>query len=232
MSNGLTTQVEQTAAVDADAIPFEPYYDRDGIVIYNADCRQVLPHLGEFDLVLTDPPYGIDYQSARRFGNQRKPKIHGDKEYPVWIFENLKPSVATLAFCRWDQLHLVPKPKSFIAWDKGRHSMGDLKHEYGRQWEACLFYPGERHAFTKRPVDVIRVDCVSPDKLMHPNEKPVALMQKLISHHQCQTILDPFMGSGTTLVAAKLEGRQAVGIEINEKYCESAANRLDQGVLF
>lgn len=210
-------------------MPFEPYYEQDGITIYNADSEYVAPNI-ECDIVLADPPYGMDYQSAWRIDSQRKEKIHGDDKYPMWIFD-LKPAVALLSFCRWDNLSDVPTPKSFIVWDKQCHSMGDLSHEYGRQWEGCLFYPGPRHKFRKRPKDVISIPKVPPQQLTHPNEKPVDLLRHLINHHDGD-ILDPFMGSGTTLVAAKLEGRKAVGIEINEKYCEAAANRLAQGVLF
>lgn len=109
--------------------------------------------------------------------------------------------------------------------------MGDLEHEYGRQWEAIAFYPGPDHAFVKRPVDVIRVPCVPPSELTHPNEKPVRLLTGLASSHYGDTILDPFMGSGTTLVAAKNLGRKAIGIEIELKYVKIAIERLEQEVL-
>jgi site-specific DNA-methyltransferase (adenine-specific) len=208
----------------------KPYYDQEGIVIYHGDCREILPQLEPVDLVLTDPPYGIDYQSARRTEHQRKDKIFGDKEFPLWLFEICTPLNALFVWCRWDILPKIPMPKSFIVWDKGRHSMGNLEHEYGRQWEAIAFYPGIKHQFIKRPVDIIKASCVSPDKLSHPNEKPVAAILPLIKSHR-GNILDPFMGSGTTLVAAKQLGRKAIGIEIEEKYCEIAVKRLAQKVL-
>lgn len=207
-----------------------PYYDCDGITIYHGDCRDILPHLPKVDLVLTDPPYGIDYQSARRTEHQRKPKIQGDKEFPLWIFDLLAPSIGMFIWCRWDMLIGLPEPRSFIVWDKCVHGMGDLEHEFGRQWEGCAFYPGPDHVFIKRPVDVIRAMRIAPERLVHPNEKPTNALTPLIQSH-AGTILDPFMGSGTTLRAAKDLGRKAIGIEIEEKYCEIAVRRLAQEVL-
>jgi site-specific DNA-methyltransferase (adenine-specific) len=209
----------------------KPYYqdDKYGITIYHGDCREILPGLPKVEIILSDPPYGIDYQSSRRTVEFRKPKIVGDDAFPLWIFAQ-NPSVAMMLWCRWDILPSLPMPDSFIVWDKLRHGMGDLKHEFGRQWEAVAFYAGAEHEFTHRPVDVIRSPCITPEKLRHPNEKPVGAIIPLIRCHK-GTILDPFMGSGTTLVAAKQLGRKAIGIEIEEKYCEIAVKRLRQDVL-
>lgn len=207
-----------------------PYYQDSAVTIFHGDCREILPMLPKVDLVLTDPPYGMDYQSAWRTEWQRKPKIHGDEAFPVWVFD-IRPAVAMFLCCRWDNLQCdLPKPKSFIVWDKCRHGMGDLEHEFGRQWEAIAFYPGENHRFLRRPVDVIRVPCIPPSDLKHPNEKPPEMWSPIIASHP-GTILDPFMGSGTTLRAAKDLGRKAIGIEIEERYCEIAAKRMAQEVL-
>lgn len=207
----------------------KPYYQDKYCTIYHGDCREILPSLEPVDLVLTDPPYGMDYQSAWRIVRERHDKIHGDGEFPLWIFDKLKPLNAMFLFCRWDNLYELPKPRSFIVWDKGSHSMGDLQHEFGRQWEGCAFYPGPEHKFEFRPVDVIRAAKVPPTALRHPTEKPVSVLTPLITSH-LGLILDPFMGSGTTLRAAKDLGRKAIGIEIEEKYCEIAAKRLAQEV--
>ena len=102
--------------------------------------------------------------------------------------------------------------------------MGDLEHEHGRQWEACCFYNRENHKFIKRIPDVIFAD-ITGNKL-HPTEKPLTLMKDLIGANYAHTILDPFMGSGTTLRAAKDLGRQAIGIELSEEYCRIAVDRL------
>jgi len=208
----------------------KPYYGPHcGITIYHGDAQEIVESLAIPSLVITDPPYGMDYQSEWRTEWQRKPKIHGDTEFPQWIFE-LRPSVAPFVFCRWTNLRDIPQPKSFIVWDKLRHGMGDLEHEFGRQWEGIAFYPGKTHRFNRRPVDVIQCACVPPVALLHLNEKPEGIITPLISAHEGD-ILDPFMGSGTTLRAAKDLGRSATGIEISEKYCEIAANRLSQEVL-
>lgn len=167
----------------------KPYYQDNWVTIYHGDCREVLPYLSQPDLILTDPPYGIDYQSSRRTGWQRKDKIAGDKEFPLWMFSEAKPTKAMLVFCRWDILPQLPVPKSFIVWDKVVHSMGDLKHEYGRQWEAIAFYPASLHEFVYRPKDIIRIQRVSPNDLVHPNEKPVELMRQLIQPHKCESVL-------------------------------------------
>lgn len=207
----------------------KPYYQDDHCTIYNCDCREILPELPKVDLVLTDPPYGINFQSSRRIECERHDKIVGDDEFPMWIF-NLKFEIALMVWCRWDNLYQIPKPKSFIVWDKMIHGLGDLKHEFGRQWEGCAFYPGEKHEFINRPVDVIRCQRITPGDMVHPAEKPTGAIKPLLVPHRGR-ILDPFMGSGTTLRAAKDLNRKAIGIEIEEKYCEIAVRRLEQEVL-
>lgn len=207
----------------------KPYYQDDAVTLYHGDCREIVPQLGKFDLLLTDPPYGMDYQSARRTEHQRKDKIYGDKELPIWAFE-WRGDIASFFFCRWNNLPQIPTPDSFIVWDKMRHGMGDLEHEYGRQWEAIAFYAGENHSFTKRPVDIIRVACVPACDLIHPNEKPIEIITPLILAHPSKTILDPFSGSGCVGRAAKDLGRKCTMIEMNEAYCEIAARRMQQEV--
>lgn len=204
----------------------KPYYETELGKLYHGDCLDILPHLEPVDLVLTDPPYGMDYQSAWRTDKtQWKPKIHSDYEFPLWIFD-LKPSVALFVWCRWDNLKTIPMPKSFIVWDKCCHSMGDLEHEFGRQWEAIAFYPGPQHKFKKRPVDIIRCPKVSPEKLTHPNEKPPGVLYPILKTHD-GVVLDCFIGSGTTAVACERLKRRWIGIEIEKKYCEIAAKRIE-----
>jgi site-specific DNA-methyltransferase (adenine-specific) len=207
----------------------KPYYEHAGITIYHGDCREILPELGEVDLVLTDPPYGMEFQSNYR--RVKHDKIRGDDSLPLDVIDKCIKiaSCACYVFCRWDNLSAMPKPKSTIAWIKNNWSMGDLKHEHGRQWEACCFYPGPLHFFKKRIPDVIQRKRTG--NVLHPTEKPLYLLTALIDANEGDLILDPFMGSGTTLRAAKDLGRKAIGIEIEEKYCETAAKRLAKEVL-
>jgi len=205
----------------------KPYYETPLGKLYHGDCLEIMPQLEPVDLVLTDPPYGIDYQSAWRTDRtQWKDKIQGDNEYPLWVFD-LQPLNALFVWCRWNNLKEIPMPKSLIVWDKMCHSMGDLKHEFGRQWEALAFYPKQNHEFIKRPVDIIRCPKVTPEKLLHPNEKPVGVYYPILKSH-AGTVLDLFFGSGSLGVACERLKRKWIGIEIEEKYCEIAAKRIDQ----
>lgn len=207
----------------------EYYNDGKGIVILHGDSEEIVRSLPPPELIICDPPYGMDYQSGWRTKHQQMDKIANDKKFPAWVLE-LKPSVGMFLCCRWDNLYEIPKPKSFIVWDKMRHGMGDLEHEFGRQWEGIAFYPGPQHKFDGRPVDLIRTASTPPHKLVHPNEKPPQLFTSLIMSHK-GNILDPFCGTGSVLRCAKDLGRTATGIEIEEKYCELAAERLRQEVL-
>ncbi len=140
-----------------------------------------------------------------------------------------KAKVAAYVFCRWNNLTMMPTPRSVLVWVKNNWSMGDLEHEHGRQWEACCFYPQKEHQFVTRIPDVLTVN--RTDNYFHPTEKPVALMSKLIAANKVKTVLDPFAGSGTTLVAAKKLGCKAIGIEIEESYCQTTVKRLAQNPL-
>jgi len=216
---------------DGVSLP-KPFYDEDGITLYCGDCREILPGFADksFDLCLTDPPYGIDFQSNYRL--KKHDRIEGDEQLPLMEIADCMrvSSRAVYVFCRWDNLSEMPKPRSVIAWVKNNWSMGDLLHEHGRQWEACCFYPLDGHEFIKRIPDVIHANRTGND--LHPTQKPVNLIQAILAANVGDKILDPFSGSGTTLVAAKQLGRKAVGIEISEKYCEITVKRLSQMELF
>ena len=213
------------------------YYSDKRVAIAHGDCKEVLPQLKakSVDLILTDPPYGIKYHSRYYIGRNPFEPIIGDDHYPIEILPELRRITrkAIFMFCRWDKLVEIGPPKSFIAMIKNNWTAGDLKGGFGRQWEGILFYPCEDFQFNTRLPDVIDCRRVLPNALLHPTQKPEYPCRLLIQ--ECSLpgdiILDPFLGSGTTLVCAKTLGRRAIGIEIEERYCEIAANRCSQEVM-
>jgi len=196
--------------------------------LYYGDCMDILPTLSDIGTVITDPPYGMSYQSNSRI--EKHLKIDNDNSTDLanfvidWAIKNAKHSV--YAFGRWNNLKDYPTPKSLITWVKNNWSMGDLKHEHGRQTEVAFFYALESHFFPKqRPTDVI----IHPrtNNEYHPTEKPIGLMQQFVDWTD-GIILDPFMGGGSTGVAAVKEKRKFIGIEKEKKYFDIACTRIEQ----
>ena len=201
--------------------------------LYLGDCREVLPTLGKVDAVVTDPPYGMSFQSNHRASKHERIANDDTEDLLLWAC-GLNPRHSAYLFCRWDNLFAVPKPKSVITWVKNNWSMGDLEHEHARQTEVALFYPGPDHDFPKtRPTDVIKAPRTSNEH--HPTEKPVQLMRAIIEWTR-GVVVDPFMGSGSTGVAASAMGRDFIGIELHEPYFDIACRRIEeaqrQGDLF
>lgn len=209
--------------------PFAPYYDQDGITIYNADCRQVCPFLPRFDLLLTDPPYGINYgkqiaKTQKRFGWKQydadKGAVDWDADRPArWVLESMRSLAETQII--WGGNYFsdaLPPSQCWLIWDKGQRkfSLADAELAWTSMDKAV------------RAFDYARAKA-NRDGRVHPTQKPLALMQWCIGHvKNVETILDPFCGAGTTLVAAKLQGLKAVGIEVSEAYCEAAVKRLEE----
>ena len=207
----------------AEGLPFEPFYQDSHCTIYNADCRKVLPWLERVDLLLTDPPYGIGEDGgARRTRGSKKTngvKAGWDSIRPPRAVFELMLDVSNEQII-WGGNYfadMLPATRGWLYWEKlmgGDFSDGEV---------AWTSRDAVLKQFTKAKQTASR---------MHPTQKPLALMQWCLGLvPDAETVLDPFMGSGTTLVAAKLEGRRAVGIEISEKYCQIAVNRLRQRVL-
>lgn len=192
-------------------------------VLYLGDALEVAPEIPQPQSVVTDPPFGMAFQSNFRTVDYRP--IAGDASEALLLWAcDLQPSHASYIFCRWDNLRAVPKPRSVVTWVKNNWSMGDLEHEHARQTESVLFYPGCDHCWPAgRPNDVI----VAPrtGNIHHPTEKPVGLMGAIVEW-TAGTVLDPFMGSGTTGVACMRLGRRFVGIEIDEGYFRTACRRI------
>lgn len=201
--------------------------------LYLGDCRDILPVLPSLDTVVSDPPYGMSFQSNHRIQQHERIANDDNEDLLLWACA-LQPRHSAYLFCRWDNLFAVPKPKSLITWVKNNWSMGDLEHEHARQTEVALFYPGPEHDFPKsRPTDVIKAPRTGNE--YHPTEKPVQLMRAIIEWTR-GIVVDPFMGSGTTGVAAVQMGREFVGIELHEPYFDIACRRIEeaqrQGDLF
>ena len=208
----------------------KPYYEHAGITIYHGDCREVLPHV-EAGAVVTDPPYGQNLDTDyRRFSRKDRTRptssfyqrIAGDDsefDPSPWLtfqrvvlfgFNHFSAQVPTGTLLVWikktDGQFGTFLSDCEVAWMKGGSGV------YARR---CLGKDPRKH------------------KRQHPTEKPVPIMRWCIEKacKETDVILDPYMGSGTTLVAAKNLGRSAIGIEIEEHYCEIAAERLSQDIL-
>jgi DNA modification methylase len=218
-----------------------PYYEQDNIRIFHGDCRAVLGSLYEgtgqahraFDLLLTDPPYGI---GEARKDNASRGVIAAATDYGVSAWDD-KTAEAPLAFARTLCRHQIifggnyydlGPASCYLVWDKenGANDFADCELAWTNlkkatrkityRWQGMLQQPG-------RP----------KEQRQHPTQKPEPVMVWALGHapQDVRTVLDPFMGSGTTLVACKRLGKAATGIELDERYCEIAAKRLSQGAL-
>jgi site-specific DNA-methyltransferase (adenine-specific)/modification methylase len=194
-----------------------PYYEHNGITIYCGDCREILPSLPKVDLVLTDPPYGLDI--ANNPFRQKFTKAD-------WDIKPIDDTLIGLIFkCSHEQIiwggnyFNLPPSQGFLIWDK--------MQPQNFSSAMCEFAWMSR----KSPAKLFHKWCVDYQKY-HPTQKPESLMVWCLElFPESKTILDPFMGSGTTLVASKITGRHCIGIEIEEKYCEIAVKRLSQEVM-
>ena len=214
--------------------------------ILNGDCLDVMKGIGDgsIDCIVTDPPYGIDFQSAWRTDKtQWKPKIANDKQPYIWwlkeAYRVLKDGGSMLCFTRFDtenDFRWAMKiagfiPKAQVIWDKEIHGMGDLKGDFAPQHENIIFATKGRYLLPgKRPRSIFKVQRVNAERLVHPNEKPIALLEQLIESisKEGETVLDPFAGSGSSAVAAKNKNRNFIGIEVSEEYCNLARNRVSE----
>ena len=220
------------------ALP-EPYYDHAGITIYHSDCRTILPLLapGSVDLVLTDPPYGINGGRGgdRAFG---KALYHaGFSDTPEYI-EAVCVAVIKECILKFGRVILTPGIACLWLYPPP-HGMGCFwlpaaatHGPWGFTSMSPILYYGKdpRAGVAARPSGIQVTEAA--EKNGHPCPKPLKAWRWLLSKGSIDgLILDPFMGSGTTLVAAKQLGRKAIGIEIEERYCEIAVKRLAQEVL-
>lgn len=214
--------------------------------LLQGDCLELLKDIpdGSIDMVLTDPPYGIDYQSQwKKDKSKWMPKIKNDErpfiDFVPLVKRILKPTGCVMVFTRWDvQQKFIDamnnsglKVKNVLIWDKEIHGMGDLKHSFASRYESIIFSSEKEFLFNgKRPQDIFKVRRVLPANLKHPNEKPVELIEQLITKcvRHNGAVLDPFMGSGSTGVACVNTGRNFVGMELDPGYFEMAKRRIEE----
>lgn len=212
--------------------------------IYNCDCIEGMRELpaDSVDVIVTDPPYGMDYQSHRR--KERYGRIKGDKNLDFLddsfreMKRVLKDDSAIYVFASWHNIDVFKeaferyfKLKNIIIWVKNSHGSGDLKGAYAPKYEMILFgHKGRSLLRGKRMEDVLQCDRVSGSKSVHATQKPTLLLKELIANSSDEgaIVLDPFLGSGSTAVAAVEVGRHYVGYELSEDYCEIAHHRIAQ----
>ncbi len=232
MADTVTTD-EPHASRQAQAIvPLQPFYDCNGITIYNGDCRQVLPFLNDFDLLLTDPPYGIGESTGK---NRNSSNAAVTRDYGSSDWDNAPPRnhllQAMIEQCQTavvfgGNYFALPPSRCWLVWDKDNTGMrADAELAWTNRDAAVRLFQWrwngmlQEHGGDKK------------EPRVHPTQKPLALMKWCLGLvPDAKTVLDPFMGSGTTLVAAKQLGLRAVGIEINADYCAAAVERLRQNV--
>lgn len=219
-----------------------PYYQHAGITIYHGDCRPIRLSLPSIDAVISDPPYGMGDKSDRstRLGgnvnlhseykvSRKWDVIHGDDapfDPAMWLSF---PRVVLFGAVHFSS-HL-PESRCWLVWDKREGGTADDNADCDFAWTNL---PGPARLYSQLWRGLCRKGIENAKRLHHPHQKPMALMTWIIQ--QCRLppnslILDPYMGSGTTLRAAKDAGQNAIGIEIEERYCEIAANRLSQEVM-
>jgi DNA modification methylase len=199
------------------------YYDHAGIQIHLGDCEEIICDL-DLDFILTDPPYGVGFSY-----DSHEDTDETFEDVKRVIVECVKSSNQMLLFMSMKRLWEMPRPKTLMCWAKPGsvrvNPMGGFS-----EWEPILVYGKARYFNDLK----ILPDCSNhlKEAIGHPCPKPIRLFQWLLKTNvtEWETVTDPFMGSGTTLVAAKAFGKKAVGIEKSEKYCEIAAKRLSQEV--
>ena len=212
-----------------------PYYQDEWVTLYHGDCLQITDWLAA-DVLVTDPPYGIGYATnadrdaqiglSRSILNDESTIVRDDA-FALWGGD--RPA---LAFGTW-RARRPFGTRMVLIWDtKGALGMGDLSLPWKPSHQEIYVLGSGFHGHRGNDVySVAPVQAMATNGRVHPNQKPVELLEALIRKCPPGTIADPFAGSGSTLVAAKALGRKAIGVELEERYCEIAARRLAQDVL-
>lgn len=215
----------------------KPYYENDGITIYHGDCRDVMEWL-DADVLIVDPPYGTQFSAANLKGGygRRNHAALGpegftidndgdtaarDEALEMWEWSGDKPVLC------FGSPRMAEPPGNWVdrlVWDKTRPGMNGGPWRY--RHESIFVSAG----FIRVNDSAVSIITAWPDQSDHIHAKPHSLMTKLVAAAPEGVIADPFMGSGSTLKAAHDLNRRAIGVEVEERYCEMAAKRLEQGV--
>jgi DNA modification methylase len=189
-----------------------------GQVLLRGDCLEVMPGLGEVDAVLTDPPYGIGIGRMQR-GKWSSAALGRSKWDDVPADLSALPALPSII---WGGNYFdLPPSRAFLIWDKGA---GFRKRDFAECEMAWCSFDANARVFAYDPL--ARGDYRGKQ---HPTQKPVALMEWCLGFlPDAQTILDPFMGSGTTLVACQKLGRHGIGIELDPDYFDIACKRVEE----
>jgi len=209
----------------------KPYYQDEHATIYHGDMTQIMPEL-QYDLIVTDPPYGIEAHKRAQPGAVQYRPIIGDSDTAAAaaLLDMLNPSKHAVIFGANNFPELLPHKGRWLCWDKRLTKAADRM--MGASFE--LAWTSKKTGFGQM-IRCLHGGVVNANghglTRVHPTEKPVPMLREVMEKCPPGTVLDPFAGSGTTLRAAKDLNRKSIGIEIDEKYCEIAANRLAQEVL-
>lgn len=216
----------------------EPFFQTGSVTVYHGNCLEIAPILSDVDLLLSDPPYGIDYvkgetgnrgmysEATKLCRNERK--VEGDDQDfdpSPWL---KYPNVML-----WGASHFatrLPSLGSWHVWDKtdGGKGPDDSFSDVEIAWASIDRNDSIHHHLWKGICQK-----GAGQKRLHPMQKPVEVMGWCLDFFpDCDTVLDPYAGSGSTLVAAQKKGMQAIGIEIEKSDCETIRDRLAQGSLF
>ena len=219
------------------------YYEDDLVSLYHGDCREVTAWL-DADVLVTDPPYGVRMKSRpgdalnakKQTANHVPDAIAGDRDtaardaaLEAW---GRKPAIV---FGSW-RITRPPGVRTVLIWHKEGAYSGPLNAAFFTNHEE-IYVLGEASWRKSAPplrsvITTTEHRSAASAAIGHPTPKPLGLMELLIDRCPLGVVADPFAGAGATLLAAKALGRRVVGVELDERYCEVAANRLAQDSLF
>lgn len=220
----------------------QPYYEDDLVTLWHGDCREITAWL-EADVLVTDPPYGVKWTSGVTSYRRTTPRVVGhtapiagddatDARDAVLAMWGARPAVV---FGSWR----AARPERVahrLIWHKQGQAPGPVNAAFMTQDEEIYILGSGAWRKSSPPlrsvITTTEARSIEVGKIGHPTPKPLGLMEKLIDRCPPGVIADPFVGSGSTLLAAKMLGRRAIGVEVEERYCELAASRLCQDTLF